>query len=110
MQWLKHAFAVDPPGPAEPSDAQRPLVDRLCREIVRRHLTTPALVLLETSRPLNVIGASLLHFLAPLLSVFTDGKQLEQFARFLARRGSMEYLCRRLEALEAEATRQETES
>ena len=44
MNWLKHAFAVDPPGPAEPTDAQRVPVDKICREIVPRHMTTPALL------------------------------------------------------------------
>ena len=36
MQWLKHAFAVDPPGPAEPTDEQRLAIDRVVEEVVRR--------------------------------------------------------------------------
>ena len=109
MQWLKHAFAVDPPGPAEPSDAQRAPAERICREVVRRHLTTPALLFLEMSRPLNNVAAHLLHFFTPVLSVFTDAAQLREFARFLERRGSIDFLCRRIEALEAGATRREHE-
>ena len=42
MNWIRHAFALDPPGPAEPTEAERPIVDRLCREVVRRRLTVPA--------------------------------------------------------------------
>ena len=110
MQWLKHAFAVDPPGPAEPTDAQRPVVERICREVVRRHLTTPALLFLEMSRPLNNVGAHLLHFFTPVLSVFADAAQLREFARFLERRGSIDFLCRRIEDLEAAATKRERAS
>jgi hypothetical protein len=38
VRWLKHAFAVDPPGPAEPTPLQRAAAETICREIVRsRH-------------------------------------------------------------------------
>ena len=105
MNWLKHAFAVDPPGPAEPTDEQRIPVDKICREIVRRHMTTPALLFLEMSRPLNFIGSQMLHFFQPLISALTESHGPEHFARFLEKRGSIDYICRRIEDLEAEATK-----
>jgi hypothetical protein len=103
VKWLKHAFAVDPPGPAAPTEEQRAAVDKICREIVRRHLTTPALLFLEMSRPLNYIGSQTLHFFQPMIGVLTDAKGPEQFALFLEKRGSIEYICRRIEDLEAAA-------
>lgn len=103
MKWLKHAFAVDPPGPAEPTPAQRDAVEKVCREVVRRHLTTPALIFLEMSRPLNYIGSQTLHFFQPMISALTDSAAPGHFAEFLEHRGSIEYICRRIEALEAEA-------
>ena len=70
MNWLQHAF--DTSGPEEPpSPAQLELVEKLCHEIVRRRLALPALVFLEMSRPLNTLSAQALHFLAPVLSMFT---------------------------------------
>lgn len=107
MKWLKHAFAVDPPGPAEPTPEQQPAVEKVCREIVRRHMTTPALVFLEMSRPLNYVGSQALHFFQPVISVLTDSAGPKHFAEFLERRGSIEYICRRIEDLEAEATAKE---
>ena len=103
MQWLKHAFAVDAPGTAEPTMEQRGAADAVCREIVRRRLTTPALLFLEMSRPLNYLGAQALHFFAPFVSVLTTGDGHRHFARFLEQRGSVDFLCARLEQLEAEA-------
>jgi len=99
MQWLKHAFAVDPPGPAEPTEAQRAVVDGVCRKVVERGMTTPALLVLEMSRPLNYVGAQSLHFFAPIVSALTDARGHRHFAEFLERRGSVEYLCRRIEQL-----------
>lgn len=102
MKWLRHAFAVEPEGPLEPSDAQREVVERLCRSVVRRGLTAPALMFLEMSRPLSYVGSQTMHFFAPLVSAVTDAEGYRQFAAFLEHRGSIGYLCRRLEALEAE--------
>ena len=103
MNWLRHAFAVDPPGPAEPSDAERPIVERLCLEIVRRRLTTPALCFFEMGRPLNSLAANAIHFFSPLLSILSTTGGHRRFAEFLERRGSVEYVCRRIEALERQA-------
>jgi hypothetical protein len=101
-QWLRDAFAVDPPGPAEPTDAQRPVIDAVCREIVRRDLTTPALMFLEMSRPLNYVSSQLMQFLQPIVAVVVETRQYVLFAEFLERRGSIEYLTRRLDAMEQE--------
>lgn len=100
-RWFRHAFAVDKPGPAEPSDAEREVVDKVCAQIVKRHLTTPSLIFLEMSRPLNYIGSQTMHFFAPFVWAVTDPRGFETFAGFLERRGSIEYICRRIEALEA---------
>ena len=110
MRWLKHAFAVDPPGPVEPTPEQQAAVDALCRQIVKRHLTTPSLVFLEMSRPLNYVGSQVLHFFAPILSIITRRGGHRHFAAFLEHRGAIDYLCRRIEELEAQATRQDAES
>lgn len=110
MHWLKHAFAVEPTGPVEPTPEQEAAVDAVCRQIVKRHLTTPSLLFLEMSRPLNYLGAQALHFFGPLLSVLTHRKGHQHFAAFLEHRGAIDYLCRRIEELEAQATRQDADS
>ena len=107
MQWLKHAFAVDPPNAAQPDETQQRAADAVCREIVRRHLTTPALVFLESMRPLNYVIAHGLHFAMPFVSVLTRAEGPRRFATFLEHRGSFEYLCRRIEELEADALSRE---
>ena len=104
MQWLKHAFAVDSAEPVEPDEAQRVAAEALCRQVVRRHLTTPALVCLESLRPLNYLIAQGMHATMPFLSLLSRADGPRKFATFLEHRGSFEYLCRRIEQLEAEAT------
>ncbi|MCG3127788.1 MAG: hypothetical protein CHACPFDD_02660 [Phycisphaerae bacterium] len=103
--WLKHAFAVDPPGPATPSELERGLIERLVEELVRRRLTTPAVMMLECSRPLNYIGSQAMTFFGPIAELIFPRAEYRAVAAFLERRGSIEYICQRLEAKDAELSR-----
>ncbi len=97
LEWLKHAFAVGPEGPVEPTDAQRTVVDLFCRQVVARGLETPALIFLESVRPLNFVSSQTLHFFEPVLSAIADAQASRDLADFLEHRGSIEYLCSRIE-------------
>jgi hypothetical protein len=101
MDWFKHAFATDPPGPAQPTDRQRVLIDRLCHEVVRRRMTMPAHLLLEMGRPLNFVSAQLMVFFQPFLTALADAAAYDELTAFLEQRGSLEYIESRLEAIEA---------
>ena len=105
MKWLKHAFAIESPEAMEVSEAQRALVEKICVEVVRRRMTAPALLLLEMHRPFNYVSAQLMHFFQPLLSILTDTGSYERFAEFLERRGSIDYLILRIEALDSVTSR-----
>src|SRR5262245_32135166 len=100
MNWFKHAFGIDPPGPAEPNEAQRALIEKLCAEIARRRMTTPALIALEMHRPFNYLSAQVLHFFQPFVSAVMNADEYEEFAQFLEQRGSIDYFVARLEAHE----------
>jgi hypothetical protein len=94
---LKHAFHVEEPGEAKPDEKTAETVQKICREIVRREMVVPALMLLEMSRPLNFLGAQALHFFQPFGTVLIDPGAWEGFANFLEQRGSVEYLIQQLE-------------
>jgi len=101
--WLRHAFAVDAT-PAEIPTEQAAVVEKLCREIVRRELTTAATTFLEMSRPLNYIGAQTLHYFAPMISAIARGDDHRHFAAFLERRDAIDRIIERVEQLETERT------
>ena len=103
LEWLKHAFAIEPEGAVEPTEAQRAVAERLCRQVVARGLTTPALVFLESVRPLNYVTSQTLQFFAPILSTVTSAKDCQDLADFLEHRGSVDYLCRRIEEISKNA-------
>ena len=110
MRGLKHAFAVDPPGAAEPTPEQQAAVDYVCMQVARRHLTTPGLIGLEMSRPLNFLLSQTMHFFSPGAWAIFPHRTYQgytDFAAFLERRGSVEYLARRIEHFEAQFERRE---
>jgi hypothetical protein len=100
--WFRHAFEADSETNAEPTEAERAVVERVCREVVRRHMTTPAIMFLEMSRPMNFIGAQAMTFFQPIVSALFDSSGYEVFAGFLERRASIDYLVRTIERMEAE--------
>ncbi|UCD76614.1 MAG: hypothetical protein JSV91_06750 [Phycisphaerales bacterium] len=115
MRWLKHAFAIDPPEPAEPTPEQQAPIDWMCSLAARKHLTTPAWMALQICRPLNWVGAMTMHFLSPAVWAITPDrlfKNYRSFAGYLEHRGSIDYMVRRLEHFEAhyqELERQSTQ-
>ncbi len=107
---LKHAFAVDARGAVEPTEQQRPAVEWICTQIAKRHLSTPGLIFFEMVRPLNYLGAQVMHFTRPGVWAIAPRRIYGgyiHFAEFLEQRGSLEYMCRRIEELEADYSQRE---
>ena len=94
---MRHAFAVEKMEEIDPTEYQKQVVDKVCRAVVRRRMTVPALMALEMSRPLNFLASQVIHFFRPIIAVVLDTAGIEAFANFLEHRGSVEYLARRID-------------
>jgi len=97
---LKHAFAI----PREPrlTDQEREWLEKVAREVVRRGLTAPALMALESARPLNFIGSQLLVFFTPIISIAVPPALCERVAALMEKRGSVQALIAMIEDLDRE--------
>ena len=102
MNWLKHAFAIEQTEPAAPTPSQADFINRVCREVVRRQLTLPAQMLLETSVPMHYLAGQMLRFLEPVLATVLNPAEIRDFATFVEHRGSVEYICHRLDQLQSD--------
>lgn len=94
---------MDPllPAPDVPDTvADDRLLDRVADNIVRRRLTTPAILMLESSKPMNFVGSQFLVFVDPLVRFFAAIPDYQRFTRMLADRGCIERLLLRIEAAE----------
>ena len=97
---LKHAFDIGKSKDYDPTEEQKIIVDKVCYEVVKRHMVLPATVLLETFRPLNYIGSQIMNFFQPIVTAVLPCDGYNDFSQFLEQRGSVDYLCQRLKEIE----------
>ena len=98
---MQHAFAVD--SGEEFGPEERELAERLARFLVRRRMASPALMALETARPVTFLGSQLLAFLSPFLSLVFLQEETTRFVRLLEKRKGVDLLVDELTRLENES-------
>jgi len=86
------------------NNAIPPLIERLAREIVDRNLTAPAIMFLESTKPLSFLGSQIMVFFAPFVKAFWDGTSYDTLTELLEERENVESLLQEIERLEAERT------
>jgi len=80
------------------------LLDDLTRRIEKMGMTAPAILFLETYKPLAFLGAQLLWFAQPFLSLGFKEADLRDLALLIEDRAGVEELLDRLEALQTDET------
>ena len=81
----------------EISEDDRALLAKLSDWLVERRLETPAILFLESVRPLSFVGAQGMYFLEPFARAIFNVKDYERLARMLERRENLELLVRAIE-------------
>ena len=93
---LVHAFSTQDSHSGFSAEDEA-LLDRVARYIVARHMTTPAVLFLESMRPLNFVGSQAMVFLRPILASFFSAQDYERLAAILEKRQSVDALIGRIE-------------
>lgn len=109
MNWQKiksafsNAFDYDD-GRADVTEEEMALLDRLAAFVVRRRLTTPAILLLETTSPFNFVASSAMSFFRPLFGMIFSTKEYKKIEKLLEKRCSISLLAERIELRDNEET------
>lgn len=77
--------------------AQREVLSRLAQRIEQLGITAPAILFLETYKPLAFLGAQFLWFAQPFLSLGFSATDVREIAHILEVPGGVESLIARLE-------------
>ena len=85
----------------EPTPTQRAAMDRVARFIVRFGMTTPAILSLETMRPLSYVGSQWMHVLSPSVGAFLTGPDWDALAELLEHRQGLDVVLEHLEHVDA---------
>lgn len=79
-------------------------MDRVARFIVRFDLTVPAILWLESVRPLARTGSQLMHVLTPAIAAFLPVNQWNALAALFEEPDGLERFVAHLELVDREAT------
>ncbi len=85
-----------------PEDEQEALLTKVATEIVRRRLTVPAILFLETCKPINFIGSQMLIALNPFVTSIFNTAEYQKFALIIEKDANVELLTQLIEKLDGE--------
>ena len=85
--------AFDLKGPHGPlTDEDHRLLKKLADAVVRRRMTTPAVLFLQSVQPLNSVGSQALVFLRPFLTGLFKAEDYDRMVDILDRREGLQAL------------------
>ena len=80
-------------------EEEEKFIDETARRIVEMGMEFPAIVLLESSKPLAYMGGQLFYMITPFLSVFNLEQTGLRYKNFFEKRENIERLLKRIEEL-----------
>jgi hypothetical protein len=97
---LSHAFSTTSKAELFTID-DLALLERVAEAVVKRGMTAPATVFLESLGPMNFLGSQALYFLSPIVEWAFNAQEVEQVARLLERRDTISRLIAIIDAKDA---------
>lgn len=88
---------MEPENSDSSDERQQQLIETLARRIEAMGLSTPAILMLEATRPLSFLGSQAIVMLQPLLSLIFDQTAGNDYAALLEDPRYVERLVQRLE-------------
>jgi hypothetical protein len=89
------------------SDEEKALLDKLAKKVVHWKMTAPAIMALESVKPLNYIGSQAMVFFEPIIQTIFNLRDYDTIRQMLERRETIEMLLLRIESFDAVARRKE---
>ncbi len=94
IDGFKHAFAT---GGEKLEDDDTVLIRKLADFVVRRDMAVPAVMFLESVRPLNFVSSQSMVFFKPILSRFFSRYEYDRISSILEKREVVDLLINEIE-------------
>jgi len=88
---------------------QQEILDKIAKKVVLWKMSVPAILFLESVKPLNYIGSQMLVFFEPFVQTLFSWKDYDEFRKMMEERENTERLLQTIEKFEAEAFTKEKE-
>lgn len=83
------------------------VLEKVAAKVVARGMAVPAILFLESVKPLNYIGSQAMVFFEPIVQTVFNFKEYDTFRSALEKRESIEILLQKIEAQDAIALKRE---
>lgn len=107
MSWFKGGSEVPEAGQIPLPEEEEAVLDKLAVKVVDRGMTVPAIIFLESVKPLNYIGSQVMVFFEPMVQTVFNFRDYDVLRSALEKRQSIEILLRKIEARDAVAQERE---
>ncbi|UCD17975.1 MAG: hypothetical protein JSV44_03460 [Candidatus Zixiibacteriota bacterium] len=87
-----------PPIPEEENE----VLEKVARKVVQWRMAVPAIIFLESVKPLNYIGSQVMVFFEPIVQSLFNFKYYDAFRAAMERRENVENLLQKIEKYDAE--------
>ena len=105
---LKDAFALHSEGEKPKlTEKQSELLDKLAQKVVSYRMTVPAIMFLETAKPLSYIGSQTMVFFEPMVKAVFNIAEYDEIRIMMEDRRNVEELLIRIERFDREASEKE---
>jgi len=89
---------------------QEEILIKIARKVVHWRMSVPAILFLESVKPLNYVGSQMMAFFEPFVQTLFNWKDYEEFRRMMEDRQTIERLIQKIEQLDSEAQTKEKAS
>ncbi|MEE2960909.1 MAG: hypothetical protein VYA34_09200 [Myxococcota bacterium] len=83
--------------PLQVNKAQAAAVEKMAHLVVKWGLTVPAILALESMRPLSFVGSQFMHLLSPVVGGLVPFAQWDEIAKLMEDRRGVEYVITAIE-------------
>jgi hypothetical protein len=111
MVNFRDMFAMSSKGSSKPGEEftpkQEEILKKIAQKVVDWRMSVPAILFLESVKPLNYVGSQMLVFFEPFVQTLFSWKDYDEFRKMMEERGSVEKLLLKIEELDAVAKEKE---
>jgi hypothetical protein len=106
---LREMFSLGAKGKEkeELTPQQDEILTKIAQKVVLWKMSVPAVLFLESVKPLNYIGSQMMAFFEPFVQTLFSWKDYDEFRKMMEERETIERLLRRIEELDSVAQAKE---
>jgi hypothetical protein len=88
---------------------QEQILIKIAQKVVHWRMSVPAVLFLESVKPLNYVGSQMMAFFEPFVQTLFNWKDYDELRRMMEDRQTVERLLQKIEQLDSEALAKEKE-